>query len=127
MKKLAMGTTGRASPGLRYKNVGAAIEFLCNAFGCEVRSAETDPDGSVSYAELSFGNTIIMVGAVSGFDIDRFMKQPGEIGGAETQCCYYVVDDVDMQYVKARRAGCEIVIDMQTLPNGGRSFTCRDI
>ena len=127
MEKLALRTAGRASPGMRYRDVGAAIEFLSRAFGCEVHTTETDPDGTVIYAELSFGSTIIMVGAVSGFDIDRFMKQPGDIGGAETQCCYYVVEDVDAQYARARRAGCEIVIDMQTRPNGARSFTCRDL
>ena len=110
---------------MRYRNVDAAIDFLCRAFGFELRSAETDEAGKASYAELSFGSTIIMIGGVSGFDMDRFMKQPGDIGG-ETQCCYYVVDDIEAQYARARGAGCEIVIDMQTRPNGARAFTCRD-
>jgi uncharacterized glyoxalase superfamily protein PhnB len=117
---------GRASPGMRYRDVDAAIDFLCRAFGFELRSAETNANGQTLYAELSFGSTIIMIAAASGFDLDRFMKQPGDIGGAETQCCYYVVDDIDSHCARARSAGCEIVIDMQTRPNGGRSFTCRD-
>lgn len=127
MKGVGKGAAGRASPGMRYKNVDAAIAFLCRAFGCELRSSETDQNGHVIYAELSFGSTIIMIGAVSGFDMDRFMAQPADIGGAETQCCYYVVDDLDAQYARARDAGCEIVIDMQTRPNGARAFTCRDL
>jgi uncharacterized glyoxalase superfamily protein PhnB len=112
---------------LRYRNVGAAIKWLCGTFGFELRSSVTDDDGRVTYAELSFGSTIIMVGAVSGFDIDGFMAQPDDIGGAETQCCYYVVEDIDAHYVRARRAGCQIVIDLQTRPNGARAFTCRDL
>ncbi len=111
---------------MRYRDVDAAIDFLCRAFGFELRSAETNTNGKTSYAELSFGSTIIMIAAASGFDLDRFMKQPGDIGGAETQCCYYVVDDIDAHYARARSAGCEIIIDMQTRPNGARAFTCRD-
>lgn len=126
MKGEAHVAAGRASPGMRYKDVDAAIAFLCSAFGFELRSAETGPDGRTIYAELSFGSTIIMIGAVSGFDMDRFMAQPGDIGGAETQCCYYVVEDIDAQYARARNAGCRIVIDMQTRRNGARAFTCRD-
>jgi uncharacterized glyoxalase superfamily protein PhnB len=126
MKSIAHVVAGRASPGMRYRDVDAAIAFLCRAFGFEQRSAETDANGKTLYAELSFGSTIIMIAAASGFDLDRFMKQPGDIGGAETQCCYYVVDDIDQHYAKARSAGCEIVIDMQSRPNGARAFTCRD-
>ncbi len=126
MKVVSHVTAGRASPGMRYRDVDAAIEFLCRAFGFELRSAETNANGNTLYAELSFGSTIIMIAAASGFDLDRFMKQPGDIGGAETQCCYYVVDDIDAHYARARNAGCEIVIDMQTRPNGAQAFTSRD-
>jgi uncharacterized glyoxalase superfamily protein PhnB len=112
---------------LRYRDVGAAIKWLCSTFGFELRSSVKGSDGRVTYAELSFGETIIMVGAVSGFDIDGFMAQPDDIGGAETQCCYYVVEDIDKHYVRARRARCQIVIDLQTRPNGARAFTCRDL
>lgn len=118
--------TARSSPGLRYRDVQAAVDWLSQAFGFELRTLDADANGTVRYAELSFGSTIIMVGAVSGFDIDRYMKQPDDIGGAETQCCYYVVDDLDALYVRARRAGSEIVIDLTTRPSGARDFTCRD-
>lgn len=117
---------GRSSPGLRYRDVGAAIVWLSTAFGFERRSVVADGAGHVSYAELSFGNTIIMLGAVRGFEIDRYMAQPDDIGGAETQCCYYVVDDIDAHYVRARNAGCEIVIDLKTGAKGERTYTCRD-
>jgi len=127
MNEVAHVAAGRSSPGLRYRNVGAAIKWLCSTFGFQLRSSVKDDNGRVTYAELSFGSTIIMVGAVSGFDIDGFMAQPDDIGGAETQCCYYVVEDIDAHYVRARRARCEIVIDLQTRPNGTRAFTCRDL
>jgi len=116
----------RASPALRYRDVAAATDWLCAAFGFEVHSVVADEEGCVRCAELSFNNTVIMLGPVSSTEIDRFMKQPDDIGGAETQCCYYVVDDIEAHYSQARSAGCEIVIDLKGLASGGRVYTCRD-
>src|SRR5690606_23456141 len=100
MSERANFEPSRSSPGLRYRDVGAAVRWLCQAFGFEKLTAAPGPDGSIRYAELAHGNTIIMVGAVSGFEIDRYMKQPDDIGGAETQCCYFVVEDVDAHYAR---------------------------
>ncbi len=118
---------GGSSPGLRYRDVGAAVDWLGRAFGFVAQNVVADEDGSVGYAELSYGNTIIMLAAVRGLEIDRFMKQPADIGGAETQCCYFVVKDIDQHYARAREAGCEIVIDIKADPNGDRVYTCRDL
>ena len=126
MNEATRAVRGRSSPGLRYRNVDGAINWLSKAFGFEVLTVERDEDGYATYAELSFGSTILMVGAVSGFEIDRYMKQPDDIGGAETQCTYYVVDDLETHFNRARAAGSEIVIGIQSRPNGGRAFTCRD-
>jgi len=117
---------GRSSPGLRYRNVGAAVEWLRRAFGFEILSLVNGEDGSVTYAELSYGNTIIMLGAVQGFDIDSYMAQPEDVGGAETQCCYFVVKDLDTHYARACEAGSEIVLGIKTNDNGDSVYTCRD-
>jgi uncharacterized glyoxalase superfamily protein PhnB len=117
---------GRSAPGMRYRDVGAAVRWLCQAFGFEKLSVAAGPDGTVTYAELGYGNTIIMLGAVQGFDIDRYMAQPTDIGGAETQCCYFVVKDIDAHYARARKAGCEVVIPLKAQPNGDKVYTCRD-
>jgi uncharacterized glyoxalase superfamily protein PhnB len=119
-------TRGRASPGLRYRDVGAAADWLCRAFGFEKHSVVADDNGYVRYAELSFANSIIMLGAVRGFEIDTFMAQPADVGGVETQCCYFAVSDLDEHYLNARAAGCEIAIDIKTQDNGERAYTCRD-
>jgi uncharacterized glyoxalase superfamily protein PhnB len=126
MNEAARVSLGRSSPGLRYRNVDGAVDWLSRAFGFEVLTVERDQDGYAAYAELAFGSTIIMVGAVRGFQIDRYMKQPDDIGGAETQCSYFVVEDIETHYTRARASGCEIVIDLQSRPNGSRAYTCRD-
>ncbi len=127
MREAVKVAPGGSSPGLRYRDVGAAVDWLGRAFGFVAQNVVTDADGSVGYAELSYGNTIIMLGAVRGLEIDQFMKQPADIGGAETQCCYFVVKDLEQHYARARDAGCEIVIDLKSDANGDRVYTCRDL
>jgi len=43
---------------LRYCNVAAAIDWLCNAFGFEKHFVVRADDGSVRYAELISGNSM---------------------------------------------------------------------
>ena len=49
-----------------------------------------------------------------------------EIGGAATQSCYFVVDDADAHYHKAKAAGADIVVDITDDDHGGRGYSCRD-
>ena len=116
----------RSCPALRYRDVNFAASWLCTAFGFERHSTIEDDDKRINYAELSFGNTIIMLGAIGGFEVDNLMKQPDEIGGAETQCTYFIVDDLDAHYARARGAGAEIVIEIKTHLNGARGYACAD-
>jgi hypothetical protein len=46
-----------------------------------------------------------MLGSVKESEFDRFMKQPDEIGGAETQSAYVIVSDADALYARAKAAG----------------------
>jgi uncharacterized glyoxalase superfamily protein PhnB len=55
------------------------------------------------------------------------MKQPDEIGGAETQSAYVVVPDADAHYARAKAAGAEILIDIKDEGYGGRGYGCRDL
>ena len=54
------------------------------------------------------------------------MKQPDEVGGAETQSCYIVVGDADAHYRKAKAAGAAILLDISDDDHGGRGYACRD-
>ena len=62
----------RSCPALRYRDVGSATDWLCTAFGFEQHSTTLDDDGRISYAELSFENTILMLAAIGGFEVDNF-------------------------------------------------------
>ncbi len=114
-------------PVIRYRNLPAAINWLCAAFGFEKHRITADSSGTIIFAQLTFGPTMIMVGPVRDSAFDRFLKQPDEIGGAETQVCYFRVADAHAHCARARAAGAQIVFDIEDRGNGGRSYSCRDI
>jgi uncharacterized glyoxalase superfamily protein PhnB len=124
----ARNTRATVIPCLRYRDAPAAIDWLCAAFGFEKQAVYPNPDGTVAHAQLTYGNGMIMLGSVSAKDSEwgRLIKQPDEIGGAETQSAYLIVSDADAVYARAKAAGAEIVLDIKDEDYGGRGFTCRD-
>ena len=90
---------------------------------------EFGEDGSIAHAQLTFGNGMIMLGSVAGKESNwgRTIKQPDEIGGAETQSAYLIVADADMLYERAKAAGAEILLQIRDEDYGGRGFICRDL
>jgi uncharacterized glyoxalase superfamily protein PhnB len=112
-------------PTLRYRDVAAAIAWLCDAFGFEKRLVANGPDGSVRYAELVFGDGMIMLAPVEESDVGRLMTQPEQVGGAETQICYTFVEDAAGHRTRAVAAGAELVLDMDE-DGGGQGYSCRD-
>jgi uncharacterized glyoxalase superfamily protein PhnB len=112
-------------PTLRYRDVAAAIQWLCGALGFERRAVVSGADGCVRYAELTFGDGMIMVGPVEGSAVGSLMTQPDQVGGLETQICYLFVDDAADHCAKAVAAGAEILLDIQD-ERSGRGYSCRD-
>jgi len=127
MPATAKATRSTVIPVLRYRNAPAAIEWLCQVFGFERQLVVPNDDGTIVHAQLGFGNGMIMVGSVLDTAFGRLMKQPDEIGGAETQSAYLVVSDADEVYARARAAGAQIMVDIKDEDYGGRGFTCRDL
>ena len=127
MPDIAKDTKATVIPCLRYRNAAAAIEWLCDVFGFEKQMVIPGDGGTIAHAQLSFGNGMIMVGSVQDSAFGRLMKQPDEIGGAETQSSYVIVADADTIYARAKAAGAEIMLDIKDEDYGGRGFTCRDL
>jgi len=116
---------GAIVPTLRYRDLAAAIEWLCRAFGFEKHVVVNGADGSARYAELTFGDGMIMLGPVEDSAIGGLMTQPDLTGGSETQICYLFVDDVAAHWAKAMAAGAEIVLDIED-ERCSRGYSCRD-
>src|SRR5262245_52378463 len=106
-----MPTTSTPATAMRYRDITAAADWLCSAFGFEKQTVLTDDSGAPLYVQLTFGRAMLMLAPVRPSPIDKFMKQPDEIGGAETQSGYYVVSDADAHYAHAKVAGASIILE----------------
>jgi uncharacterized glyoxalase superfamily protein PhnB len=113
-------------PTVRYRDVPAAIAWLCRAFGMKVHRVETDPSGAPCYAELTIGSGMLMVAPIEDTVFGRLLVQPDEIGGVETQVCYLCVTNARAHHARAKAAGAVIVIDPDHEANKGRGYSCRD-
>jgi uncharacterized glyoxalase superfamily protein PhnB len=116
----------RIASSLYYQDPVRAIDWLCRAFGFEVRIKVEGPDGSIEHSELAFGEGLIMVG---GDRKDRsewaYRRSPRSIGGANTQNLMVYVDDVEAHCQRARAAGARIVSEPATTDYGAEYWTDR--
>src|ERR1700687_3547066 len=87
----------RLSTAIFYDDAAAAIDWLCRAFGFDVRLKVEGDHGRIEHSALTFGEGLIMVGQ-AGARPDRpnrsFPTSPRSIGGANTQSVMLFVDDV---------------------------------
>ena len=113
-------------PGLRYVDAPAAIAWLCAAFGFERHLIVPGENGKIAHAQLTFRNSMIMLGSGHDGDYDALLIHPKD-AGAVTQAPYVIVDDVDAHCDRARAAGAEIVMEPADQDYGGRLYCCRDI
>lgn len=102
----------RISSAVFYDDAAAAIDWLCRAFGFEVRLKVEGEGGRIEHSELTLGEGLIMVGTVGG-ESGRAnplpCKSPRALGGMNTQMLCVCVDDADAHCQKARAAGAKIV------------------
>ena len=116
----------RISAAVFYDDPAAAIDWLCRAFGFEIRLKVEGEDGRIEHSELVFGEGLIMVGGAGG---DRpgqeRMVSPRSMHGGNTQNLCVVVDDVDVHCARARAAGALIFREPETTDYGDEYWTDR--
>ena len=109
----------RISSALFYDDAAAAIDWLCRAFGFEVRLRVDGDDGKVVHSELVFRDGVIMVASTGRSDKPRdFCASPRGFGGQNTQSLCVVVDDADAHHARARAAGAGIETEPTTNDHG---------
>lgn len=113
-------------PLMRYRDCAAAVAWLQDAFGFERHFVVGSDDGGINYAQMTCGSGMVMLAPVGESDLDTHLKQPDEVGGQSTQCCYLVVEDIDAHYAKAKAAGAEIVLELKATSMASRGYSCRD-
>jgi len=105
----------RLSSALFYKDAGAMIDWLVNAFDLNVRIRVDGENGDIIHSELEYAEALIMVSSERAAEAQRF----GIAGlspltvNANTQSIMIFVDDVDTHCKRARAAGAVIVSEPQ--------------
>src|SRR5690242_13371437 len=94
----------RISASLFYDDAHGAIEWLCKAFGFELRLLGETGDGAVAHSELIYGDGVIMIAQAES----RANRRSPNAAGGVTGALMVYVDDVDAHCAKARAAGATI-------------------
>jgi uncharacterized glyoxalase superfamily protein PhnB len=111
----------RMSSAVIYQDAAAAIDWLCDAFGFEIRLKVEGDGGRIEHSELTYGEGLIMVGQESP-QSDRpwkkIVRSPKSLAGATTQSIMFFVDDADAHCAHARTRGAHIVEEPGTSDYG---------
>jgi PhnB protein len=112
----------RVTPYLIVQGASHAIDFYSSILGAQERMRMAGPDGSIGHAELSLGDSVVMIadeypdlGAVS----------PQTVGGTPVMIHVYV-EDVDDVFAKAIAAGAKELQAVEDKFYGDRSGTFED-
>lgn len=123
----------RISACVFYPDASAAIDWLCKAFGFEVRLRVDGEAGRVVHSELEYlGGLIGATDAGNADKPDHAGTAPETIGGGNTQNLFAYVDDIEAHCARARAAGAQIVIEPKVSDYGDeywsdKSYGCVDV
>ena len=122
----------RISSAAFYRDAAAAIDWLCKAFGFEVRLKIVGEGGRIEHSELTYGQGLIMVGqepvelnAPGARAWRNTMRSPVSLAGANTQSMMIFVDDADAHCAHARACGARIVEEPADHDYGAEYWTDR--
>ena len=111
------------SSALSYQDPKAAIRWLEDAFGFEPLLVILDGDGNLAHSEMTFGDSMVMVGS----EWSEKHKSPKSLDGMNTQSVHVQLDeDIDAHCERARKAGAAILQEPDTQFYGDRTYRCAD-
>src|SRR5215475_1919710 len=96
----------RMSAAVFYDDPAKAIDWLCRAFGFEVRLKVQANDGTIQYSELVFGEGLVSVDGTGVSDPaseawQKLFASPRSLQGKQTRALCFYVDDVDAHAARA--------------------------
>lgn len=113
------------SSAVSYQAPKDAFRWLEKAFGFTPIFVLLDGEGNLAHSEMSYGNSVVMVGSEWSDD----HKSPRSLGGKNTQTIHVQLDegeDIDAHCSHARAAGAEILQEPETQFYGDRIYRARD-
>jgi PhnB protein len=112
----------RVSPYLCVDGAADAIAFYTQVFGASERMRMAAPDGKVGHAEVTIGDSVIMIS-------DEYPEMdavgPRTVGGTPVTIHLYV-EDVDATFERAVAAGAKALKPIANQFYGDRSGTFED-
>src|ERR1041385_8979131 len=101
----------RLSAVIFYDDAAGAIDWLCRAFGFEVRLKIEGDGGRIEHSELVYGEALVMVGQ-SGENPRRPKvprgASPRSIGGANAQSLMLFLHGAEEHCTRARAVGANV-------------------
>lgn len=118
----------RISSALCYRDAARAIDWLCDAFGFEVKIKIEGENGRIEHSELTYGEGLIMVAQEDPQGTrshKSLLRSPQSLEGRNTQSLMFFVDDVDAHCAHARERGAHIVDEPATHDYGEQYWADR--
>ena len=112
----------RVTPYLIVDGAAAAIDFYRSVLGASERMRMPGPDGRIGHAELTLGDSLIML-ADENPDMD--IRGPAKFGGTPVSLHVYV-EDSDAVFERAVRAGAKALRAVEDRFYGDRSGQFED-
>ena len=109
-------------PYLYIRGAAEAIEFYKRAFGATERFRMAQADGRIGHAELSLGDSVIMLADEAP---ERGIRSPAHYGGSAFSLMFYV-EDCDAVYRQAVAAGAKSLREPADQFYGDRSAGVED-
>jgi PhnB protein len=112
----------RVTPYLIVDGAAAALDFYCSVLGASERMRMAGPDGRIGHAELTLGDSVIML-ADENPDMD--IRGPAKVGGTPVSLHVYV-EDSDAVFQRAVQAGAKPLRAVEDRFYGDRSGQFED-
>ena len=123
----------RIVPMIAYEDAAAAIDWLVNAFGFRERLRYTEPDGTVTHAELELNGGLIMLATPTpDYVSPRRLRETCEEARKSADNPFVVdgvlvdVDDVDAHFTRAKQSGATILSEPEDVVVGVRQYRVED-
>ncbi len=100
-----------------YRDAAAAIDWLCDAFGFQIRLKVEGENGRIEHCELEYGDGLLMIAQETSDSSSKWrqvFRSPRSLEGANTQSLMFYVDDADAHCAHARNRGARIVEEPAT-------------
>ncbi|HMO75144.1 MAG TPA: VOC family protein [Sphingopyxis sp.] len=113
------------SSAISYRDPKTAFRWLEDAFGFEPLFVILDEGGELAHSEMSYGESVVMVGSEWSDD----HRSPASLGGKNSQSVHIQLaagEDVDAHCARARAAGAVIIAEPETQFYGDRTYRAKD-